>query len=145
MNIERKANAVWQGGLKDGAGTVTTERKALNETPYNFSGRFAEGTTGTNPEELIGAALSGCFSMALSGQIAERGMTPERIETTARVKLERTDAGPSVTGVHLEVIVRAPGADEGKFKEATEAAKTGCPMSRLLAPGTTITMDAKLA
>lgn len=142
--VKRNASAVWEGGLKDGKGTVSTERGVLKDTPYNFSGRFEEGTMGTNPEELIGAAHAGCFSMALSGQLGQRDMTPERIETKAAVTLEKTDAGMSVTTIHLDVTATIPDADKAKFEEAANAAKEGCPISRLLSPGAKITMDARL-
>lgn len=143
--VKRNATAVWNGGLQDGNGTISTERGALDGTPYNFSGRFGDGTTGTNPEELIGAAHAGCFSMAFSKQLADRGITPQRIQTTAAVNLEKTDAGMTVTGIHLQTTVTAPGADAAAFQEAAAAAKAGCPISRLLAPGTSITLDAQLA
>lgn len=142
--MKRHAHAVWKGGLKDGNGTLSTERGVLKETPYNFSGRFAEGTTGTNPEELIGAAHAGCFSMAFSGQLNEAGMTPERIETKASVSLEKVDGKMTVTAIHLDVVATIPGADEAAFRKAAENAKAGCPISRLLAAAE-ITMDAKLA
>lgn len=143
--VKRHASAVWEGGLKDGNGTVSTERGALNDTPYNFSGRFGDGTVGTNPEELIGAAHAGCFSMAFSKQLAERGIDPQRIETQAAVTFEKTEAGMTVTGIHLTTRVTSPGADADAFAEAAAAAKAGCPISRLLAPGTQITLDAALA
>lgn len=143
--VKRHATAVWEGGLQDGNGNLSTERGALQDTPYNFSGRFGDGAVGTNPEELIGAAHAGCFSMAFSKQLAERGIDPQRIETTATVNLEKTDAGMTVTGIHLTTKVTSPGADEPAFQEAATAAKAGCPISRLLAPGTQITLDAQLA
>lgn len=143
--VKRHASAVWEGGLKDGSGKVSTERGVLKDTPYNFSGRFEEGTKGTNPEELIGAAHAGCFSMALSGQLAQRDIAPQRIETEAAVTIEKTDAGMTVTAIHLVTRVTAAGADPEVFQEGAEAAKKGCPISRLLGPGTKITLDAKLA
>lgn len=142
--VKRHATAVWQGGLQDGNGTISTERGALDGTPYNFSGRFGDGTVGTNPEELIGAAHAGCFSMAFSKQLTDRDIQPERIETTAAVALEKTDAGMTVTGIHLTTKVTSPGADTAAFQEAATAAKEGCPISRLLSPGTKITLDAQL-
>ena len=142
--IKRTASAVWEGGLKSGKGTVSTERGVLKNTPYNFSGRFEEGTSGTNPEELIAAAHAGCFSMAFSGQLEKVGINPQRIETNAQLKMEKIDDKMTVTGIHLTTVVTAPGADNAKFQEAAENAKKGCPISRLLA-ATQITMDAKLA
>lgn len=140
--MERKASAVWQGGLKDGKGTITTGSGALSAIPYSFGMRF-ENTPGTNPEELIGAAHAGCFSMALSNILGEAGIKPERIDTRAAVTLEKTDAGFSITKIHLDVSVRAPGADRAKFEAAAAKAKTGCPVSRVL--NAAITMNASLA
>jgi osmotically inducible protein OsmC len=107
--MDRKATAVWQGDLRHGKGTLTTESKALS-APYSFSTRF-EGTPGTNPEELLGAAHAGCFTMALTHSLGEAGIKPERIETQATVTLERLEAGFTITKVHLDVSVKAPGAD----------------------------------
>lgn len=139
----RSAQAEWKGDLKNGSGTLKTQSGAV-DTKYTFAARFEEGPE-TNPEELIGAAHAGCFSMAFSKQLAERGIDPQRIETTATVNLEKTDAGMTVTGIHLTTKVTSPGADEPAFQEAATAAKAGCPISRLLAPGTQITLDAQLA
>lgn len=139
--MKRKASAEWKGGLKDGKGTISTDSGVLANTQYSFGTRFEEGK-GTNPEELIAAAHAGCFSMALSGQLGNAGMTAERINTSATVTLEKTDAGFTVTSVHLDVNVKIPGADKQAFETAANNAKTGCPISRLL--NTTITMDAKL-
>jgi lipoyl-dependent peroxiredoxin len=140
--MQRKASAVWQGGLKDGKGSISTESGVLAATPYSFGTRF-ENIPGTNPEELIGAAHAGCYSMALSNILGEAGIKPERIETQATVTLEKTDAGFTITKVHLDVNVRAPGADRAKFDDAAAKAKAGCPVSRVL--NAAITMDAKLA
>jgi lipoyl-dependent peroxiredoxin len=140
--MQRKASAVWQGGIKDGKGTITTASGVLSASPYSFSTRF-EGAPGTNPEELIAAAHAGCFSMALSLMLGEAGIKPERIDTEAAVSLEKTEDGFSITKVHLEVNVRAPGADPAKFQAAAAKAKTGCPVSRVLKAA--ITMNAKLA
>jgi osmotically inducible protein OsmC len=137
----RKGSAEWSGGLKDGKGTVSTESGALSGVPYNFSMRF-ESAKGTNPEELIGAAHAGCFSMALSGQLGEAGMKPESIRTTAQVTLEKGDGGFAVTAVHLDVTARIPGADRAAFEKAANNAKAGCPVSKLL--NAKITMEAKL-
>jgi len=139
--MKRKASAEWKGGLKDGKGTISTDSGVLANTQYSFGTRFEEGN-GTNPEELIAAAHAGCFSMALSGQLGNAGMTAERIQTNATVTLEKTDAGFTVTSVHLDVNVKIPGADKQAFETAANNAKAGCPISRLL--NTTITMDAKL-
>lgn len=139
--MERKATAAWQGGLKDGKGLISTDSQALKDVPYSFAMRF-ESAPGTNPEELLGAAHAGCFSMALSAQLGEAGIKPERIETKATVTLEKLDSGPTITRSHLEVSVRAPGADRAKFEAAAQKAKDGCPLSKVLRAA--ITMDARL-
>ncbi|HZN56773.1 MAG TPA: OsmC family protein [Planctomycetota bacterium] len=139
--MKRTASAQWKGGLKDGKGTISTESGVLSNAQYSFSTRFENGI-GTNPEELIGAAHAGCFSMALSGQLGNAGMTAESIATTATVTMEKTDAGMTVTQVHLDVHAKIPGANADAFKKAANDAKTGCPISRLLKAE--ITMDAKL-
>lgn len=139
--MKRKASAMWTGGLKEGKGTVSTDSKVLSNTPYSFSTRF-EDQPGTNPEELIAAAHAGCFTMALSGQLGNRGMTAESIQTGATVTMDKLEAGWTVTAIHLDVVAKIPGADPAKFQEAANAAKTGCPISRLL--NTNITMEAKL-
>ena len=139
--MKRKASAVWQGGLKDGKGAISTDSGVLENTQYSFSTRFEEGK-GTNPEELIAAAHAGCFSMALSGQLGNAGLTAESINTIAAVTLEKTDAGFTVTKVHLDVTAKIPGATEEAFQTAAANAKAGCPISRLLKAE--ITMDAKL-
>lgn len=139
--MKRKASAEWKGGLKDGKGSVSSDSGVLSNTPYSFSTRF-EDQKGTNPEELIAAAHAGCFTMALSGQLGSRGMTPERLQTTATLTMDKLDAGWTVTAIHLDVRAKIPGADAAKFDEAAQAAKTGCPISRLL--NTSITMEAKL-
>ncbi|HYY69956.1 MAG TPA: OsmC family protein [Terriglobales bacterium] len=140
--MQRKASAVWRGGLKDGKGTLSTDSGALKQTPYSFSTRF-ENQPGTNPEELIAAAHAGCFSMALSNQLGSAGMTAESIETAATLTLEKTDAGFTITGIHLDVKARVPNADRAKFEEAATNAKNGCPVSRVL--NAKITMSASLA
>jgi lipoyl-dependent peroxiredoxin len=139
--MKRKASAVWNGSLKEGKGQISTESGTLSAAQYSFGTRFENGV-GTNPEELIAAAHAGCFSMALSGQLTTVGHAPESINTTATVTMEKTDAGFTVTNVHLEVTARVPGIDQAGFDTATNNAKTGCPISRLL--NTQITMDAKL-
>ena len=139
--MKRKASAVWRGGLKDGKGAISTDSGVLKETQYSFSTRFENGV-GTNPEELIAAAHAGCFSMAFSAELGKAGITPESIRTTATVTLDKTDAGFSVTESHLDVTARIPGADRAKAMEIANAAKAGCPISRLLKAN--ITMDAKI-
>ena len=139
--MKRKASAVWQGGLKDGKGSISTDSGVLSNTQYSFSTRFEDGI-GTNPEELIAAAHAGCFSMALSGQLGNAGMTAESINTTATVTLEKTEAGFTVTKVHLDVTARIPGADPQAFETAANNAKAGCPISRLLKAE--ITLNARL-
>jgi osmotically inducible protein OsmC len=140
-NMKRKASAVWKGGLKDGKGAISSDSGVLDSTQYSFGTRFEEGK-GTNPEELIAAAHAGCFSMALSGQLGNAGMTAEEINTTCTITLEKTDAGFTVTSSHLDVKVKIPGADKAAFETAANNAKAGCPISRLLK--TEISMDAKL-
>lgn len=139
--MKRKASAEWQGGLKDGKGTISTDSSVLSDTQYSFSTRFENGV-GTNPEELIAAAHAGCFSMALSGQLGNAGMTAESIKTTATVTLDKTDSGFAITTVHLDVTARIPGAEQAAFETAANNAKAGCPVSKLL--NAEITMDAKL-
>jgi osmotically inducible protein OsmC len=139
--MKRNASAEWRGDLKSGKGTISTDSGVLTSTQYSFSTRFENGA-GTNPEELVAAAHAGCFSMALSAQLGERGITPESINTTATVTLEKKEGGFAVTASHLEVRARIPGADRAKFDEAANAAKSGCPISKLL--NATITMNASL-
>jgi osmotically inducible protein OsmC len=139
--MKRSASAVWNGSIKEGKGTISTESGTLHDTQYSFSSRFESGT-GTNPEELIAAAHAGCFSMALSGQLTNAGTPPERISTTATLTIEKTDAGFTVTNIHLDVSAKVPGADAAAFDTAANNAKKGCPISRLL--NTEITMTAKL-
>lgn len=137
----RKASAVWNGSLKEGKGTVSTESGVLSNSQYSFSTRFENGR-GTNPEELIAAAHAGCFSMALSAQLGNAGITPESIETTASLTFEKLEAGFTVSKIHLDTVARIPGADQAAFDKAAEAAKAGCPISRLLKAE--ITLTAKL-
>jgi lipoyl-dependent peroxiredoxin len=139
--MKRSASATWQGGSKEGKGTVSTESGVLKQMPYSFSTRF-EGQPGTNPEELIAAAHAGCFSMALSAELGRTGLTPETIRTAAVLTMEKLESGWTVTQMHLDVTVKMPNADKGKFEAAANAAKAGCPISRLL--NAKITMDAKL-
>ncbi len=139
--MQRTGTAHWSGGLKDGKGTVSTQSGVLNQTQYSFSTRFENGV-GTNPEELIAAAHAGCFTMALSAQLGEAGMTAESLDTTAKVTLEKTDAGFSITASHLELKAKIPGADKAKFDQAVHNAETGCPVSKLF--NAKITVDAEL-
>src|SRR5713226_6557711 len=139
--MQRKASAIWKGGLKDGKGAVSSASGVLSNTPYSFVTRF-ENTPGTNPEELIAAAHAACFSMALSGQLSGANLTASSIETTATLTLEKLDSGWAITTVHLDVVGRVPGADDAAFQKAAENAKSGCPVSKLLKAN--ITMTAKL-
>jgi lipoyl-dependent peroxiredoxin len=139
--MQRKASAVWKGGLRDGKGTVSSASGVLSNTPYSFTTRF-ENTPGTNPEELIAAAHAACFSMALSAQLGNAKLTPESINTTANLTMEKLEAGWAITAVHLEVAARVPNADAAAFNTAAENAKAGCPVSKVL--NAKITMSAKL-
>src|SRR5438045_9778324 len=126
--MQRNARAHWPAGLKDGKVTLTAPSGVLKNTPYSFHTRF-ESEPGTNPEELIAAAHAGCFTMALSGQLGNAGMSAQALDTTATVTLEKTEAGFTVTSVHLDVKAQIPGADRAKFEEAATKAKEGCPIS----------------
>jgi osmotically inducible protein OsmC len=139
--MQRKASAVWKGGLKDGKGVVSSASSVLNNTPYSFATRF-ENTPGTNPEELIAAAHAACFSMALSAQLGNAKLTPSSIETAATLTMEKLDSGWAITAVHLDVVGRVPGADDAAFQKAANDAKSGCPVSKVLKAN--ITMTAKL-
>ncbi len=141
--MKRSASAVWQGSLKTGKGALTTPGGALKNTEYSFGSRFESGA-GTNPEELIAAAHSGCFAMALSATLGEAGFTPERIDVTAEVSLDNVPpAGWTVTTSHLVLKAKVPGIDAAKFEELAGKAKAGCPISRLL--NAKITLAATLA
>lgn len=140
--MKQKASAVWQGTLREGAGTMSTGSGAIVDKPYSFKTRF-EGEQGTNPEELIGAAHAGCFSMAFSMILGLAGFTPEKIETTATITLEQKDGGFAITASHLDLTASIPGIDDATFQELAGKAKAGCPVSKVL--NATITMDAKLA
>jgi osmotically inducible protein OsmC len=142
MKIKRKGSAVWQGGIKDGKGAISTESGALSSYPYGFASRF-EGQRGSNPEELIAAAHASCFTMALSLILSEAKLTAERMETAAEVTLEQVDGGWAITAIHLNLTAKVPGADQAKFAELAGKAKAGCPVSKLLKAE--ITLDAKLA
>lgn len=139
--MERKASAVWKGGLKDGKGTVSSGSGVLSGTPYSFATRF-ENQPGTNPEELIAAAHAACFSMALSAQLGTAGFSPQSIETQAALTMEKQDAGWTITTIRLDVSAQVPGADQSAFDKAANAAKEGCPVSRVLKAK--IVMNAKL-
>lgn len=138
----RFANAVWEGTLREGKGRMRMASGAY-EGPYSFSSRFEEGT-GTNPEELIAAAHAGCFSMALSGALTRAGFTATRIETTAKVHLNKADGGFRITNIHLETVAEIPEIENDQFQEIAEEAKKNCPVSQALA-GPEISLDAKLA
>ena len=142
MKIKRRGSAVWQGGLKTGKGAVSTESGALKGYPYGFSSRF-EGLTGTNPEELLGAAHAGCFTMALSAILGEAKLTAEQMDTTAEVTLEPVEGGYAITSVHLVLKAKVPRADQTTFEQLAQKAKAGCPVSKLMKAS--ITMDARLA
>ena len=134
--------AIWSGGLRDGKGELTTRSGVLSKTPYGFAARF-EGKPGTNPEELIGAAHAGCFTMALSMILGEAGLTAERMETTAEVTLDQVADGFAITRIDLTLQGQVPGADQARFEELANKAKLGCPVSKVLA-GAEITMTATL-
>jgi osmotically inducible protein OsmC len=139
--MQRKASAVWKGGLKDGKGTISAPGGVLNNTPYSFSTRF-EDAPGTNPEELIAAAHAGCFSMALSAQLGGANLTPESISTTVTLSLDKLDSGWTITASHIDVVGKVPGADAATFQKYAEAAEKGCPVSKVL--NAKITMSARL-
>jgi osmotically inducible protein OsmC len=140
--MKKTASAIWEGGLKDGKGQISTESGALRNAPYGFNTRF-EGAPGTNPEELIGAAHAGCFSMALSMILGEAGLTAERIDTTAEVTLDKQPDGFAITAVHLILKAKVPDASAEQFSELANKAKAGCPVSKVLT-GAKITLDATL-
>ena len=139
--MKRTASAAWTGGLKDGKGSLSTQSGILKDAQYGFSTRFENGP-GTNPEELIAAAHAGCFTMALSAQLGEAGMTAESLKTTAQVTLDKVDDGFAITSVHLDLVAKIPGADQQAFQAAADRAKAGCPVSKLFKAE--ITLDAKL-
>ena len=139
--MKRTASAIWSGGLKDGKGSISTQSGILDNTQYGFNTRFENGP-GTNPEELIAAAHAGCFTMALSAQLGEAGMTAENLRTTATVTLEKSDGGFAIPAIHLDLVAKIPGADKAAFEQAADKAKAGCPVSKLFKAE--ITMDAKL-
>jgi osmotically inducible protein OsmC len=132
MKINRTGSAHWAGGIKDGKGEITTQSGALKEYPYGYASRF-EGVAGTNPEELIGAAHAGCFTMALSGILDGAGLKATSMQTTAKVTLESVEGGFGITAIALTLVATVPGTDEAKFKELADQAKAGCPVSKALA------------
>lgn len=141
MQINRTGSATWKGGIKDGVGSISTESGALAAHPYGFASRF-EGRPGTNPEELIGAAHAGCFTMALSLILGEAGLTATHMETSAKVTLVSVENGFAISAIHLTLRAAVPGADEATFAKLTQAAKENCPVSKLLKAE--ITLDAAL-
>lgn len=136
--MERKATAVWQGNLNQGKGTLTTDSGVLKQTPYSFGTRFENGP-GTNPEELLAAAHAGCFTMALSAELGKAGITAEKLETTAAVTLDKQGEGFTITKSHLNLTAHIPNADQAKFDTAVQAAKQGCPVSKLYKAEITVT------
>lgn len=144
-NIKRRSSAVWNGSGKEGSGKLTSTSGVLSDTPYSFAARFTseDGKAGTNPEELIAAAHSGCFSMALSFQLGGAGFTPDAINTEATVELESADGGFKIASIHLSTNATVPGISEDEFKELAESAKANCPVSQAL-KAINITLEAKL-
>ncbi|SFF81583.1 osmotically inducible protein OsmC [Duganella sp. CF458] len=136
--MKTSGSAVWTGGIKDGRGAISTASGALQAAPYGFSSRF-EGKPGTNPEELIGAAHAGCFTMALSLILGEAGLTAEKMETKAEVTLDKVADGFSISAIHLDLQAKIPGADKAKFEELANKAKQGCPVSKLFKANITLT------
>lgn len=139
--MKKTASAHWQGDLKQGKGTVSTQSGALKQNPYGFNTRF-EDTPGTNPEELIGAAHASCFSMAFSMLLGEENFTPDSIDTQATVTLEKQDDGFAITAIHLNMTARIPGIEQSMFDTIAQKAKSGCPVSKVL--NATITLEATL-
>jgi osmotically inducible protein OsmC len=141
MTIKRNGSAVWSGGLKDGKGAVSTGSGVLKDSQYGFNTRFEDGP-GTNPEELIGAAHAGCFTMALSGQLGQAGLTAQELRTTATVSMEKVEGGFSINAVHLDLVAKIPGASQEAFDKAAQTAKENCPVSKLL--NAEITLSSRL-
>jgi osmotically inducible protein OsmC len=141
MDIKRRGSARWSGGLKDGKGRLSTQSGALKELPYGFGSRF-EGEPGTNPEELIGAAHAGCFTMALSSILGQEGLTATQLDTTAAVTLKQSDQGFEISAVHLTLEGKVPNTDAETFQKLAQKAKENCPVSKLLKAD--ISLDAKL-
>ena len=139
--MQRSAQAQWRGDLKGGGGTVSTASGTLSAVPYSFHSRFEQGK-GTNPEELLAAAHAGCFTMAVSAQLAQAGLKADQLDTTCTITLDKTDGGFGITESHLELKAKIPGASTDAFEKATQAAKAGCPVSKLF--NTKITLVAHL-
>jgi osmotically inducible protein OsmC len=139
--MKRTGTAIWNGGLKDGKGRLSTQSGVLDNTQYGFSSRFENGV-GTNPEELIAAAHAGCFTMALSAQLGEAGITADSLQTKAEVTLDKADGGFAISAIHLQLTARIPNVDRAAFDAAAQRAKEGCPVSKVL--NATITLDAQL-
>lgn len=139
--MKRTASAAWSGGLKGGTGTISTQSGVLDKTQYGFNTRFEEGP-GTNPEELIGAAHAGCFTMALAAQLEKAGIPAKNLLTSATVTLDKVDGGFSISAIHLDLVANIPGADQASFEKIAYAAKADCPVSKLL--NATITLSTKL-
>jgi lipoyl-dependent peroxiredoxin len=142
--MQRTASAVWNGSLKDGKGTISTASGVLSSAPYSFLTRF-ENAKGTNPEELIGAAHAGCFTMALAAQLGTMNITPDSLRTTATVSLEKLDAGWTINKIHLDVAARIPGITPAAFQSAAESAEKNCPVSRLFKAEITMTASLEQA
>jgi osmotically inducible protein OsmC len=143
ITMKRKASAHWQGTTQEGGGTLSTQSGTLKDTPYSFKARFGDGK-GTNPEELIAAAHAGCYTMALSFALNNAGFTAEVIDSEAVLTMDQVDGKPTITAVHLTTRARVPGIDAAKFAEFASGAKSGCVVSRALAPSITVTLDASL-
>lgn len=139
--MKRTASAIWSGGLKDGKGSISTQSGVLDNTPYGFDARFENGV-GTNPEELIGAAHAGCFTMELAARLVKAGMRAESLRTNAAVTLDKVEHGFAITAIHLDLVAKIPGADRTAFEDAAEKARARCPVSKLFKAE--ITLDAKL-
>jgi osmotically inducible protein OsmC len=142
LKIDRRASAGWEGGLKDGRGSISTGSGALKDQPYGFASRF-EGVAGTNPEELLGAAHAGCFTMAMSLILGEAGYKAERMDTTAEVTIEQVEGGFAITAIKLSLRARIPDIEDRAFRELADKGKAGCPVSKALA-AVPITLDAEL-
>ena len=139
--MKRTANAEWHGDLKTGTGTISSASGVLSNTNYSFHTRFEDGK-GTNPEELLAAAHAGCFTMALSAQLAGAGLTADKLATTCTISLEKGAEGFGITESHLDLVAKVPGASQEAFDKAVQAAKAGCPVSKLY--NTNITLTSKL-
>ena len=139
--MERSAKAQWKGDLRTGTGTISAASGVLSNTPYSFKDRFEQGT-GTNPEELLAAAHAGCFSMALSAELQKQGLKADSIDTTCTITLDKEGAGFAIKKSHLDLTAKVPGASQDAFNRAAQAAKEGCPVSKLF--DTEITLEAKL-